>query len=164
MGPMKEGIPLDANITKLLKYWRALPGGCTLDDEQISSVLTFLRILPAEEIMEAMDAAGRKVGGDKCVGRFRYFCGICHNKIDDKTGNKYRRVLKLFAEMQEYFLSKGRGSGWHNEDELLELCQRYPRHVLINAIDLACARGRESDWRAVVDAVEKITGDNIDFG
>lgn len=129
-----------------------------LNENGLSSVRSFLSKLTPMEIKEAMSIASHSV--DDMEDRFKYFCGVCHNKIAEKSGDTSRQIFK---KVQRYFLNKPRGSGYHNEYQLRELCRLYPENILIRAIDSAFSRGRANYWRAVCEALEELTGDEIDY-
>lgn len=140
-------------------HWASLCGNkFVLNENGFSSVRRFLDKLTPMEVKDAMSIAAYSV--EDIGDRFKYFCGVCHNKIAEKSGDTSRRTFK---NVQRYFLSQPRGSGYHREHQLREFCRVYPEHILIRAIDIAFSKGRPNYWRAVCEALEEITGDEIDY-
>jgi 5-methylcytosine-specific restriction endonuclease McrA len=129
-----------------------------LSENGLSSVRSFLANLTPMEIKEAMSIAAGSV--EEIEARFKYFCGVCHNKTAEKSGDTSR---KIFKKVQRYFRNQTRGSGYHNEHQLREFCRIYPERILIRAIDMAFSKSRPNYWRAVCEALEEITGDGIDY-
>lgn len=58
-------------------YERAFPGW-TVADRVRPSIRNFLRRLPKAEVIDAMELACARMNSDKA---FRYFCGVCWNRI-----------------------------------------------------------------------------------
>lgn len=146
-------------INDINEYWSSLcENQFVLNENGLSSVRNFLRNLTPMEVKEAMSIASHSV--EDIEERFRYFCGVCRNKIAEKTGDTSRQTFK---KVQRYFLKQRRGSGYHKEHQLREFCRVYPEHILIRAIDIAFSKGRANYWRAVCEALEEITGDEIDY-
>lgn len=131
-----------------------------LSDREKASLRKFLRSLTYREIREAMEIAAQRIPKSRIHDRFRYFCGICHNKISDKTGDSARKVFK---EVQRNFLSQSRGSGYHKEHILKNLCSQYPKESLMQAIDVAFSQRRGNYWKAFCWALSEITGDDIPY-
>ena len=63
-------------------------------DDNIESLMRFLKVLTVEEMSEAMQIASRKLCDRNDHEIFKYFCGICHSKIRTKNtrpeGQSYR--------------------------------------------------------------------------
>lgn len=78
--------PSGDNLIAVDEAWaRHDPLGRSLTPEQRRSVLWFLKRLPAGEVSRAVVIAARKLPDAGEIGdRFRYFCGICHNKIAER--------------------------------------------------------------------------------
>lgn len=146
-------------IEELVDYWASLcDHRYRLNTDQQSSLGNFLKKLTPLDIREAMSIASQRVRQDPGEGRFRYFCGICHNKISEKTGDSGRRI---FGEVLRYYRSQRRGSGYYKEHILKQLCSRYAKDVLIEAIDIAFSQHRGSYWKAFCEALSEVTGDDI---
>jgi len=144
-------------LRELDEYWSSLcDGRYVLSESGLASLSNFLKNLAPLEIKEAMSIAVDKIPTNNIESRFKYFCGICHNKIREKSGDTSWRTFK---EVQRYFLNKPRGSGYHREDQLREFCRIYPKETLIRAIDIAFSTGRSNYWRAVCEALQELTGE-----
>lgn len=104
-----------------------------------------------------MGIAAEKIPVERIEDRVKYFYGICHNKIRAKSGDT---TYRTFQQVQKYFLKQPRGSGYHNESLLREFCRKYPKQLLIRAIDIAFSQGRHNYWEAVCEALEDIVGEN----
>jgi hypothetical protein len=149
-------------IQELNEYWSSLcDNKYVLSEKGLLSLSKFLKGLVPLEIKEAMDIAANRVSQDNMASRFKYFCGVCYNKIREKSGDTSWRTFK---EVQRYFVNKPVGSGYHKEDQLHEFCRVYPKELLIRAIDIAFGKRispNSSYWRAFCEALEALTGDEI---
>lgn len=155
----EEKVKEEQILQEINDYWASFcDGQFILNEDGLSSVRRFLTKLTPTEVKEAISIAANAV--EDVEDRFRYFCGVCHNKIAEKAGDTSRHT---FRQVQRYFLNQRRGSGYHKEHQLREFCRVYPKDILIRAIDIAFSRTRENYWRAVCEALEKITGDEIDY-
>lgn len=114
-----------------------------LNDNGKKSIKKFLEKLKIDEILEAIDIASIKLNNiDKIEERFKYFCGICHNKIStNKTDEKlsYRQICKKWQ-------SYNRGSGYFKEREFKEIYELYSEVEITNAMDLCYSSGSSSYW------------------
>jgi len=148
-------------LQELNKHWASLcDNKYELNESGLESLRNFLKNLVPLEIKEAMSIAANNIPTNKIESRFKYFCGICHNMIREKSGDTSWRTFK---EVQRYFLNKPRGSGYHKEDQLREFCRIYPKEILIRAIDIAFSKGRSNYWQAVCEALEEFTGDEVEY-
>jgi len=155
----EEKVKEEQVLQEINDYWASFcDGEFILNEDGLSSVRRFLTRLTPMEVKEAISIAAIAV--EDIEDRFRYFCGVCHNKIAEKAGDTSRRT---FRQVQRYFLNQRRGSGYHKEHQLREFCRVYPQDILIRAIDIAFSKGRANYWRAVCEALEEITGDEIDY-
>lgn len=147
-------------LQELNEYWSSLcENKYVLSEKGLLSLSNLLKSLVLLEIKEAMNIAANKISQDDIGNRFKYFCGVCHNKIREKSGDISWRTFK---EVQRYFINKPRGSGYHREDQLREFCRIYPKEVLLRAIDKAFLEPRSNYWRAVCEALKELTGDEIE--
>lgn len=146
-------------LQEINDYWASLcDERFILNESGLSSVKRFLAKLTPMEVKEAISIAANAV--EDVEDRFKYFCGVCHNKVAEKAGDTSRST---FRQVQRYFLNQSRGSGYHKEQQLREFCRVYPKDILIRAIDIAFSKRRENYWRAVCEALEEITGNKIDY-
>ena len=155
----EEKVKEEQILQEINDYWASFCNGQYIISEKgLSSVRLFLKKLTPMEVREAISIAAKAV--EDVEDRFKYFCGVCHNKIAEKAGDTSRQT---FRKVQRYFLNQRRGSGYHKEYQLRELCRVYPENILIRAIDIAFSKRRENYWRAVCESLEEITGDEIDY-
>ena len=151
----------EQTVLSVYLWWSNLSDGkYVLNDHGISTVKKFLKKLTPLELTEAMEIAAERVSVDNIEGRFKYFCGVCHNKIAEKSGDTSRRVFK---EVQRHFLNQRRGSGYHREYQLRQFCRFYPKETLIRAIDIAFSERRSNYWKAVCDALAELTATKPDI-
>jgi len=66
------------------RFWRALTGE-RLDAAQLRSVRKFQRGLGDESVTDAMRIAAECPGMRTDEPRFRYFCGVCWNRIRERA-------------------------------------------------------------------------------
>jgi len=148
-------------LQELNEYWSSLcDNEYSLNESGLESLSAFLENLVPFEIKESMKIAAKKIPANDMGNRFKYFCGICHNKIRAKSGDT---SSKTFNEVKRYYLSKPRGGGYYNKEQLREFCRLYPEEDLIRAIDIAFSESRPSYWRAFCEALEELTGDELEY-
>jgi hypothetical protein len=148
-------------IEELGEYWSLLcDNQYELNEHGLESLKKFLVHLVPFEIRESMDIAADKIPNENIGERFKYFCGICHNKIREKSGDT---TWIFFNEIKNYYLNKPRGSGYYKKDKLKEFCRTYDKEVLIRAIDIAFSEPRPSYWRAFCEVLEDLTGDSLEY-
>lgn len=70
----------DAVVDTMVAIYEAAFPEWTLKDSARISIRRFLEKLPPSEVREAMELACGRVNSDRA---FRYFCGVCWNKIKD---------------------------------------------------------------------------------
>lgn len=71
---------------RLCVYWSELcENQWTLSEIGRRSVGWFLQHLPAHEVEFSMRLSAERVPSENIEGRFRYFCAVCHNKINQLT-------------------------------------------------------------------------------
>jgi len=146
-------------IEELDEYWSGLSGNkYNLNLSGIDALKRFLKFLTPAEIKDSMEIAAARIPATQLESRFKYFCGICHNKKGEKTGDLSR---KTFRSVQKYYLSQRRGSGYHKEYLLKRLCGRYTEEILKEAIDAAFSEGQLNYWEAFCAALANLTGDEI---
>lgn len=68
----------DADIDEVIGVYEIFFPGWTLLDRSRPSIRNFLQQIPKSTVIEAMELACSRVNDSKA---FRYFCGICWNKI-----------------------------------------------------------------------------------
>lgn len=77
----------DDDIDQLLDYWDGLAGGKARKLPETSSLRTFLRFIPREDIKDAMDTAHERKGSWQGVD---YLYGILHNWKKQRSGEGAR--------------------------------------------------------------------------
>jgi 5-methylcytosine-specific restriction endonuclease McrA len=146
-------------IEELNEHWSNLcENRYDLNLSGIDALKRFLKFLTPAEIKDSMEIAASRIPITQLESRFKYFCGVCYNKKDEKTGDSSR---KTFKNVQKYYLSQPRGSGYHKEYLLKKLCGRYTEEVLKEAVDVAFSRGQSNYWEAFCEALADLTGDEI---
>lgn len=154
----------DDEVAFLANHWcySVCDGQSSLTEAGLETLRRFLKSLTMDDLTEAMDIAERKqIAGSE--GRFKYFCGVCHNMIRDKTGDTSRRD---YQEIERYYLNKGKTT-YFREDRLRDLVKRYSKEQLKEAIDYGFRNMAAFDvgsyWKAFIYALEELTGDQIDY-
>lgn len=152
----KEGV-----ITELMEHWESLSDNrFTLKYSARKSLVEFLDALGESEVLDAMEIAAERFGTDKIEGRFKYFCGICHNKIREVSGDSSNEV---FNKARYYYRKQTSGSGYFRAPQLRLFSRRYPLCTIKEAIDVAFSCRRGNYWNAVCTALADITGDEIEI-
>jgi len=158
---MAEERSIEPEIEKLCSLWAELSEGIySLNESGISSLRNFLIDLDEEEIAEAMRIASNKLAASDIENRYKYFCGICHNMIRQKSGDDSDEI---FNKARYYFRKQGAGSGFLHEPQLRLFARRYSLEQIKEAIDVAFSHGRDNYWNAVCVALADITGDEIEI-
>ena len=63
------------------------PNEFVISGKVASSVRTFLKILPKEEILESVQISDERIGFEaNSYKAFKYFCGVCWNKVKTLEG------------------------------------------------------------------------------
>lgn len=73
----------DARIDEIVGVYERAFQGWTVTDSARASIRNFLKRLTSLEVFEAMELACSRMNADRA---FRYFCGVCWNKIRDREG------------------------------------------------------------------------------
>ena len=65
--------------------WKELNGNqYSLSNSGEESICLFLQTLTSDEIEDAMNIAKERIPNNQIEDRFKYFCGVCWNKIKIK--------------------------------------------------------------------------------
>lgn len=97
-----------------IEYFKKL---CLSEGFKRGSLKQFLNKLSLPEVKDAMHIACSRKPKDQ-DGAIRYFCGVCWNKIRQKSGEKIplsKQILKMWKRLtQEY----NKGIGYYSEEDL----------------------------------------------
>jgi len=159
----KQSAPLPNGdlVEELHEHWKHLcDNQYTLKYSARKSLAKFAEALGRDEVIDAMEIAAERFSIDKIEARFKYFCGICHNKIRSKSGDPSDEV---FNKARYYFRSQSSGSGYLREPQLRLFSRRYSLDTIKQAIDIAFSCRRGNYWNAVCEALAELTGDEIDI-
>lgn len=133
-------------LTQINEYWsEKADDKYSLNASGLSSLSIFLKSLTASEIMEAIDIAAARVPVNRIEDRFKYLCGICNNKIKQKSGDF---STKTYNKIKNIWLTQSRGSGYFKDWELKQICKEYPEDQIITAIEECYSQRRSSYWEA----------------
>lgn len=94
---------LDATAVEITRYWDEAAGNDPNDSdpdfnrrERLATFKRFLGLLPHAEVFEAVDIAmGRKPPTHTDRYTFKYFCGVCWNKIKEREGGHAKLTTLL---------------------------------------------------------------------
>jgi hypothetical protein len=81
----KQRRKLNSQVEIVCDAFTGVFTGWGLNDNARNSIRKFLKSLPLEEVIEAMEKACSKMSKEHA---FKYFCGICWNKIK-RPGERY---------------------------------------------------------------------------
>lgn len=150
-------------LSRLNNYWADLcDKKYVLNETGLKSLWRFTQKLSTQEITEAMDISAKRIKGKSehdIEGRFKYFCGICHNKIAVKSGDEARL---RFQEIERYYLSK-RKTHYYVKYRLRQIAEDYEKETVLEAIDIALGERQGNYWEAFCDALESLAGEEVPY-
>jgi len=149
-------------ITILSDYWSELTENeYSLSATAKITLKNFLKTFTIQEIKEAMEISTKI---DNIEQRFRYFCGILHNKRLEKNDPELHELIR-------YWKNKEKGSGYYKREGLEVLLKgreesgHYPHSLedAKSAIDVVFAKSRSSYYGTLVDYLndEKYINDEV---
>lgn len=143
-------------LNNLCEYWEKLNRSeSSLTEAGKQSLLGFMDKLPVERIEEAMCIATSKSTGSPSESQFKYFCGVCWNKIREAEGDT---SIKIFNKAR-YYWRKHACSNYLREAELRGYSHIYSLEQIKCAMDIACSQRRSNYWNAVGEALEGVALD-----
>ena len=133
-------------VNQIKKHWEnKCYNEFSLNEYGEQTIRKFIKYLTVSEIKDAIDIASQKLPISKIEERFKYFCGICHNRIAEKKGDESRI---LYRKIKSVWLSKPRGSGYFKDYQLKEICSIYSEKEILAAIEETFSERRGSYWQS----------------
>ena len=127
----------DASLDQLNQLWSTrCDSKLSWSGDKLRSVREFLKFLTPHEVSEAIYITAEKDLKDE-EARFRYFCGICNNLIDEKIGRQDRMA---YRRIKNHFLSYHR-SQWYRDDQMRIAAKEYSLEDVLEAIDRTISDG-----------------------
>lgn len=132
-------------VNKINKAWLDYSDNkYELNDSGLSTIRNFLRSLTSSEIIEAIEIASKRIPITQIEQRFKYFCGICHNRIAQKNGDNSKL---LYNKVKQIWKSQKRGSGYFTDYQMKEICATYDEQEILDAIQETFSQRRGNYWQ-----------------